>query len=85
MSKTPRFVFAALLAAAALTSSLASATDRGPCDHCAKEPPAAEGERPTKEEDKSQEPIQDVEVEQRKPESGYSPQFYFPTVKTTGK
>ncbi len=85
MSKTPSLVLAALLAASALTPSLASAIDNGPCDHCTMEPIVVKGERPTKEEDKSQEPIQDVEVEQRDSESGYSPQFYFPTVKTTGK
>ena len=85
MSKTPTFVFAALLAASALTPSLASAIDNGPCDHCTMEPIVVKGERPTKEEDKSQEPIQDVEVEQPDLETGYSPQFYFPTQTTKSK
>ncbi|WP_420346389.1 hypothetical protein [Pelagibius sp.] len=85
MSKTPSLVLAALLAASALTPSLASAIDKGPCDHCTMEPIVVKGERPAKEEDKSQEPNQEIRVEQPDLKNGYSPQFYFQTRSNTSK
>lgn len=53
MLKSSLVALATVIGATTALTSVASAIDNGPCDHCTMEPIVVKGERPTKDKDKN--------------------------------